>query len=38
MASQAKLGEKLQRNLIFSSLNGNDYINLHFCLETYEST
>ena len=26
-----------RENRIFSSLNGNDNINLHFCLETYES-
>ena len=26
-----------RENLIFSSLNGNDNINLHFCLEIYES-
>ena len=38
IASQAKQGEKLQRKSdVFSSLNGNDNINLHFCLETYES-
>ena len=26
-----------RENRVFSSLNGNDNINLHFCLETYES-
>ena len=26
-----------RENPIFSSLNGNDNINLYFCLETYES-
>ena len=26
-----------RENLIFSSLNGNDNINLHFCSEIYES-
>ena len=25
-----------RENRVFSSLNGNDNINLHFCLETYE--
>ena len=31
--NRRKNAEKIR----FSSLNGNDNINLHFCLETYES-
>ena len=38
LADPKQNGEKSCReNWIFSSLNGNDSINLHFCLETHES-
>ena len=38
IASQAKQGEKLQRKSdIFIFKYGNHNINLHFCLERYES-